>query len=138
MILGMCWAGLYYLPFFIKNVRRISRRRLERMTEEIPGEFTDEEKWLKFFPKEAFIALGIGVGITLLMANFFKIIMASLFLPILIINGAITAVIVALIMVHRADTEWLTGGGQSYASIIIKKIIRRANRCIYVLGYGRY
>ena len=108
------------------------------MTEEIPGEFTDEEKWLKIFPIKAFIALGIGFGITALIANMLKLIVASFFIPVLIIGGIITAAVVVLMMIPKAETEWLTGGGQSYASIIVKKILRKTNRCIYVRGYGRY
>lgn len=108
------------------------------MTEEIPSEFTDEEKWLKIFPMKAFIALGVGAAMTLLLANIFKLIAAALFVPVMIIGGIETAVVIALIMIPKSETEWMTGGGQSYASIILKKILRKANRCIYVLGYGRY
>ena len=27
---------------------------------------------------------------------------------------------------------------KAYAAIIVKKILRKTNRCIYVRGYGRY
>ena len=106
------------------------------MTEEIPSEFTDEEKWFKFFPKTAFIALGVGTLFTLLLANLLK--GAGLFMATVITGAIPTIICVALIMIPKPDTEWLKGGGQSYSTLIIKRLLRRMKRCIYVLGYGRY
>lgn len=103
---------------------------------EIPSEFTDEEKWLKFFPRKAFIAGGVCMGVGVIFANILK--GAGLFVPVLVFFGIITAVMVLLIMVKKPEGDYLKGSGQAYGDLLIKRILRKRKSCIYVLGYDDY
>lgn len=108
------------------------------MVDEIPEEFSDEEKWLKFFPIHSFIILAVGVGIGTGLAKFISLINNAAFIPVMLTGLFITVIIVILTLIPRSDTEWLRGGGQSYAKYLAKRILRKMNKRLYVLGYGRY
>lgn len=107
-----------------------------RFTDEIPTEFKDEEKWLKFFPKRVFITLlvlvGIGVILIKILSAIFKV-----FWPFLIAWLIFTAVIVLLMMIPTSLDNVMRGGGQDVMSLLIKKFHRKRQSCIYIKGFRR-
>lgn len=101
----------------------------------IPSEFTDEDRWFKYFTKKDLLVI-VVTGI--LTGVLFKL-SASL------INKPYVGLIIGLIimgaslfccMVRKPETLYLTGGGQTLATIILRRLIRRKNRVIYVRGYN--
>lgn len=108
------------------------------MIDEIPEEFSDEEKWFKFFSIHSLIVLAAGLGIAAGLAKLISLIYTAAFVPVMLMGAVVTIIIVIFTMVPRSDTEWLRGGGQSYAKYFTKRILRKMNKRLYVLGYGRY
>lgn len=103
------------------------------MTEEIPSEFTDDEKWFKFFPKTAFLFLVVAIFFILLFANLLK--GFGLFVPTIIVGAIPTLIIVALMMIKCPESEYLKGGGQTYWTLFVKKFLRRMKAVLYVRGW---
>ena len=100
---------------------------------EIPSEFTDEDKWLKYFSKKSVFVLCITGMIAFLFYQF-----TSLFgIPLLgiIIGGCVMAIGVAPTMLPRSEMEYLKGGGQTWDLIFLKWLIRKSKKVIYVKGY---
>lgn len=99
---------------------------------EIPQGFSDEIKWFKFFSMRSLIVLiavstpGVflirlvsGLGITLYMIVFWVI---------------LAGVVTSLTMFRIPSSSWLTGGGEYIDQVLIKRLIRRKTRCLYIKG----
>lgn len=100
----------------------------------IPSEFTDEDKWFKFFTKKTLTVLVVTGAFTVFLYKMFGAIFNKAFIGILI--GALVMIISALItMMPVSDDKYLKGGGQTLDSVFLKILIRKKNRRIYVLGY---
>lgn len=100
---------------------------------EIPSEFTDEDRWFKYFTKKTLAFIMVGCVITCLL---FKL--CSFF------GGAIIGVVLGLVitvalgavsMIPVPENQFLRGGGLTYDVIIIRRFIRRKNKVVYVKGY---
>lgn len=103
------------------------------MRHEIPSEFSDEEKWLNFFSKKAFIWGGATLGIGLVLANVLK--PFGLFVPMLVISIIATLAMVGLIMIKKPEGDYVNGSGLSYMEILLRIKGRRSRKVIYLLGY---
>ena len=100
---------------------------------EIPSEFTDEDKWLKYFSKKSILALCITGAVAFLFYQVGKFLGAGL---VGIAFGAlIMAAGVAPTMIPRSETEYLKGGGITYDVIAIRWLIRKSKKIIYIKGY---
>lgn len=108
----------------------------ERITYDIPPEFTDEEKWLKFFStKQAkvFLATGMFTVVLYKICNLFG-------------NAAVGAVtgiffmVVCMVLVSISIPveNYLKGGGLTLDIVLARRFIRFKSRGIYVLGYHDY
>ena len=102
-------------------------------TDEIPDEFTDEERWLKIFPKKVFIALLVCVGTSFFITKLINLLFGIFWVP-LIICVIISAVIIFAMCISRDESDYLRGGGQSYMSLWLKKSYRKKHRCLYCRG----
>lgn len=108
-----------------------------KITNPIPTELKkDEEKWLKFFPRETIIVFLIGGAIAFFVGQIFKLI--GLMWPAVIFVGLITVIIAACTMIPIMDGNYLKGGRQSLASYLLKKYCRKKNEIVYTKGYNQY
>lgn len=107
---------------------------MAKFTYNIPSEFTDEDKWFKFFTKK-----DMGVIIATGILTFFLYRLAGFLFgkPLigLIVGGIIMIVSVCCAMIKLPETLYLEGGGQTILTIILRRLIRRKNKVIYIKGY---
>ena len=100
----------------------------------IPSEFTDEDKWFKFFTKKSLVALMVSGIIA------YGIIWAARFLGILIPGILVGALLVIIVtgstMLPYPETEYMRGGGLTLDVLLARRIIRKVNACLYVKGYS--
>lgn len=105
-------------------------------TDDIPAEFTDEERWLKIFPRRVFITLCALVLAGLLITRILNALF-GIFWQVLVPWLIITAVVTALMMIPVSGNDVMHGGGQDVMSLLIKKRHRKRDRKIYVKGLGK-
>lgn len=108
----------------------------ERITYDIPPEFTDDEKWLKFFStKQAkvFVASGVAAVVTAKICSLFGNAAAGIVMGILFM-----AVCLILVSVPIPVENYLKGGGLTLDILLARRYIRWRNKGIYVLGYRDY
>lgn len=106
---------------------------MDAFTDDIPSEFTDEDKWFKFFTKPMLLVIAVGAVITVIVANILKLFFGVL-IPFLIIGFIATAVVVVMMMIPAPSNNVMRGGGESIMNIQLKKRYRKKNRCIWVKG----
>ena len=107
------------------------------ITNPIPTELKkDEEKWLKYFPKETIIVFIIGGVIAFLAGQLFKLI--GLMWPAVIFVALITIIVAACTMIPVMDGNYIKGGRQTLASYLFKKYYRKKNEVVYTKGYNQY
>ena len=108
----------------------------ERITYDIPPEFTDEEKWLKFFStKQAKVFLATGM-ITVALSKICGIFGNAAV-------GAVTGIFfmtvcLVLVSIPIPVENYLKGGGLTLDIVLARRYMRWRNKGIYVLGYHDY
>lgn len=107
---------------------------MAKLTYSIPSEFSDEDRWFKYFTKRD---LGVLVTTGAFTVLLFKLTDSLFGKPLigLIIGVIIVLISMACSMVKLPDTLWLKGGCQPIATILLRRLIRRKKRVIYVKGY---
>lgn len=107
----------------------------EGMSHEIPSEFTDEDRWLNLFSTKSFAVLGVGGVLTLGLYKLFGLFSLSLAggIPGLLL----TVFAVGITMIPKMGDDYMTGAGQKLDRLLLLRIVRKRNRCIYVKGYGK-
>ena len=106
-----------------------------RMTFSIPAEFTDEDKWFRFFYKKNLAVFCAGAAFTYLLWKVLDL--GGLGIAGLIAGGMVTTAITAVTMLPIPESSYLKGGGQTLDIILIRRLIRRKSAVIYIRGYGR-
>lgn len=106
----------------------------ERVTYEIPAEFSDEDRWLKFFTKPQALCLSASVLISILLTKMLALI--SLTVIGIIIGILLVIATLIITMGKMPEANYLRGGGLYFDTILARKFIRKKKRCIYVKGYG--
>lgn len=104
-----------------------------RNTFPIPSEFSDEDKWFKYFTKKTLACTLLSGMFMVLLGNF-----TSLFgsrAPGLILGSIIVVFVIFITNFKIPETEYLKGAGQTIDVILIRKYLRRRAKCIYVKGY---
>lgn len=100
----------------------------------IPREFKDEDKWFRYFNKKQAATL-----IITLLADYRFLIFANnhgFLMPALVMAILFTLGIAAIIMIELpTDAMFLTGGGITLEHCLIRVLIRKKNRVIYVKNY---
>ena len=91
----------------------------ERVVYEIPGEFSDEDRWFKFFNKRQALMIGVSIIFAILVIKG----MTSIgLLPVGVIIGIFAVVFVSVsVMVKIPEMEYLRGGGQTLDVYLIKR-----------------
>jgi len=101
---------------------------------EVPGEFKDEERWLKFFPTRSVLILAVMGTSTIIFAKILSLF--NLMILGLVIGGIITAVSVVLSMIPISTTEYMRGGGLTVDKWIFRKIHQKKNKVVYIKHYN--
>lgn len=113
---------------------------MSNLTFENPKEFTDEDKYFKFFTLKDLKAMSVGILFTIILACFAKI----LFLPktgtlIMVgIGGVVTVAITACSMFVLPVDNYMDGGGCNVLNWMLRRWIRKRNSCYYIKGYSQY
>ena len=107
-----------------------------RTTFPIPSEFTDEDKWFRYFTKKSLLALAISGMIAYGIIMLGKLLGGLI--PAIIVGGLFVAIVTGCTMLPYPDTEYLKGGGMTLDVLFIRRIIRRSNKKLYVKGYSQW
>lgn len=100
---------------------------------EIPSEFTDEDRWFKYFTKKTLAFIMAGCLIMVFLYKVFALFGGALIGVVLGI--VITIALAAISMIPVPENQFLRGGGLTLDVIIIRRFIRKGKRVIYVKGY---
>ena len=106
---------------------------MDDFTDEVPSEFTDEDKWFIFFTKPMLLVAVIGFVLTVITSNLIKLLF-GVFWPFMIIGIILTLMVVVMMIIPAPASSVMKGGGDTILAVILKKIYRRKNRIIYVKG----
>lgn len=102
---------------------------------EIPQGLTDEIKWFKYFSLRtlivAIVVAAVGIPIIILLDRF------QITIYLIVFWAFITIVITLSTMVRIPNTNWMNGGGEYIDQFLIKRLIRKKNRCLYIKGYDQ-
>lgn len=104
------------------------------MAHEIPSEFTDEDRWLNLFSTKSFAVLGAGGIATLVLCKFLGLF--SMQAAGGVLGLLATALATGATMVPKMGDGYMEGAGQKLDRLLLLRLVRRRNRCIYVKGYG--
>lgn len=100
----------------------------------IPREYKDEDKWFRYFNKKQAVIL-----VLTLLADYRFLLMASnhgFLVPAIIAAILFTLIVAAVIMIELPiEAMFLTGGGITLEQCLVRIIIRRRSRVIYVKNY---
>lgn len=107
------------------------------LREEVPREFSDDERWYRFFTTKMIVVLLVGAGFTFLMYRLFSLFNAGVVA--LIVFGLLTLIALALvaIKVPRDGAFAMYGQGTLLSTLLYRVIVRRKKGRIYVAGIGK-
>jgi len=100
---------------------------------DIPAEFTDEDRWFKFFTKKSLVYIAFGCFITFLLYRLFS--NFGYALTGVAIGLFITAVLAFISMFELPGTAYLSGGGLTLDILLKRLYIRKRSKVIYIKGY---
>lgn len=107
---------------------------MAQTTYQVPVEFTDEDKYFRYFTKPALCSIGIagvlGFGIYSIFNSFGAGMVG------IITGGVLVAVAAALSMLPMPEEKYLKGAGSKIGVILIRVIVRRRRRVIYIRDHG--
>ena len=104
-------------------------------THEIPSEFENEERWLKFFTLKSLVCCLAAFGIGVLLSSITKIIFSSP-VPGILLGIILAAMAYAVTMGKIPEEDYMKGGGQRIDSYLVNRICRKRSARLYVLGFG--
>ena len=104
-------------------------------THEIPSEFENEERWLKYLTLKSLIcclaAFGIGVLLSKLSSFLFSTSVPGIILGVILVLAAYV-----ITMLKLPDEDYMKGGGLVIEKYLINRFCHKRSSCIYMLGYG--
>lgn len=106
-----------------------------RMIYSPPPEFTDDDKWFRYFTKKNLYVLVPGLFISAILAKYF--VSFGLGIPVFIIVAGITVILTAFTMIPMPGRTYINGGSLTIDVILVRRYIRKKNACLYVRGYGK-
>lgn len=105
------------------------------MTFSIPSEFSNEDRWFKYFTMKSLLVLILFGGITYGIAQI-TLLFGSAW-PGLILGGIITALAVASTMIPISEAAYLSGAGLTIDIYIFRRLLRKINKVVYIKGYSK-
>ncbi len=106
-----------------------------KFTYEIPGEFKDEDIWLRYFSKTAIISLLISFLFAIFLSKFTDFLFGTM-IPGIVLGGLLMIVVGIVTTIKVPESNYLTGAGNTLYKLFVTRYIRKKHSCIYVLGYG--
>ena len=105
---------------------------------EVPREFdATDDKYLKIFSLTSLLVMMVMAALSV-MACKFLVFFGVPSMPVIAVCSIVTIAVTATTMIPIPADNYLSGGGNTVAQVIIKRFIRRRTRCIYVKGYNQY
>lgn len=108
--------------------------KMDDFYNEVPEEFSKEDdKWFRFFPPKSFgvlVATGVWMVILTKLFGFMHVTWLGF-----ILGGINMLFFTGITMIPVGADDYLKGAGQKLDIILIRRIIRKINRCIYIKGY---
>ena len=102
---------------------------------EIPQGLTDEIKWFKYFSIRSLIILlcvaALGIPVVMVLGNL------GITVYLIVFWVFLTIMITLMTMIRIPNTNWMNGGGEYIDQYLIKRIIRKKHRCLYIKGYDQ-
>lgn len=102
---------------------------------EVPAALGKKAKWYKYFSLRSLLiglsVAGIGILIGKLISKFGIGLYFGVFWALL------TIVVTGLTMIEIPNTNWMGGGGNTVDFFLIKRFIRKKDRCLYIKGYNQ-
>ena len=102
---------------------------------EIPQGLTDEIKWFKYFSIRSLIVLiavgALGIPITMILGRL------GITIYVIVFWIFFTITITLMTMIKIPNTNWLNGGGEYIDQYLMKRLIRKRQRCLYIKGYNQ-
>ena len=102
----------------------------------VPAGLGKKAKWYKYFSLRSLLIglcmAGIGIFIGKIVSRF------GIGLYFAVFWAMLTIVITGITMIEIPNSNWLGGGGNTIDSILIKRFVRKKNRCLYIKGYNQY
>lgn len=106
-----------------------------RNTFPIPSEFSDEDKWFKYFTKKTLGCTLVSGMLMVLLGNLTLLFGSRA--PGLILGSIIVIFVLFITNFKIPETEYLKGAGLTIDVILIRRYLRRRAKCIYVKGYKK-
>lgn len=104
---------------------------------EVPREFdATDDKYLKIFSLSSLIVLMVMVALSVMVCKFLGFFGVPA-MPVIVVCAVITTAVTATTMIPIPPDNYMSGGGNTVAQILLKRYIRRHKRCIYVKGYNQ-
>lgn len=100
------------------------------LREEVPREFSDDERWYRFFSRKSILVLLIMGVMDLAIVKFFAFI--HLQTPGIFVAIILTVVVMAAVMLPIPEGDVLHGSGSTCDVILFRLYVRRKNSKIYV------
>lgn len=107
---------------------------MEKVTYDVPGEFSDEDRWFRFFNKKQILVLAITAAMALFLFKMFSLFGVGWIG--LLIGIPFSLVSTLLTIIPMPEENYLRGGGLTMDVILARKVIRKKTRCLYVKGIG--
>lgn len=103
---------------------------MANLKEKVPGEFTDDERWYRFFTLKTLIAFAAGALIDFALTLLFAKVNAAAFG--FVLGTMILIAIVSFVAVKWPMVDTLHGGGKTLLELSIALAAHRRNRAVYV------
>lgn len=102
---------------------------------EIPQGLTDEIKWYNYFTLRSLIiclcVAGLGIPVIKLLSGL------GITLYLIVLWGLLVIMVGFFTTYRIHNTNWLSGGGEYLDLYLIKRLIRKKRRCLYIKGYNQ-
>ena len=100
---------------------------------EVPSEFKDEEKWLKFFPRRSVLILAVMFGFSIILSKLFSLFKAG---GIGFTIGIILTVVAVAMSMIPVSSGYASGCGLTVDKWIMRRIYhKRKHRVVYIKHY---
>lgn len=103
------------------------------LREEVPREFSDDERWYRFFTRKSILVLLLMGVISLMTVKFF--IWVGMRVLGIYISLALTGIVMLLVMLPVPEGDILHGSGCTCDIILLRLLIHRKKNRIYMKGY---
>lgn len=103
---------------------------------EVPASLGKKAKWYKYFSLRSLVVGLVMAAIGVLIGKLISF--AGITMYYIVFWAMLTVTVTGLTMIEIPNTNWLRGGGNTVDTLLIKKMIRKKSRCLYIKGADQY